>query len=872
MHSKLRILHLIHVLLLIAWAKHPVFAIDLLPVSNKTPFFEISFIDTLKNDTTAVAGKLLKPKKSTLDAKVEYEAKDSILFDVQSQKMYLYGNAVVNYEDTKLEAAYIELSLKNNLMFAQGRIDSAGKYVDKPWFEDAGQGFSADSLKYNFDTKKGKIHEARTQDGDGYVHGKQIKMVEDDILYIKNGKYTTCSHDTPHFHIEATKLKIIKNDKIITGPAYLAVANIPTPLVLPFGYFPNKKGQASGIIIPMYGESPRLGFFLNNGGYYFGLNEYMELSLLGDIYSRGSYALRTNYNYRWKYRFSGNLNLQYANFRESDPEFPDFQESKNFFVTWRHKQDPKSRPNSNFSADVNAGSAANYRNNINSTTNNYLRNTFKSNITYQKNFRIPLIDKNASVTLNASHDQNTQDSSLNVALPHIQFGVNDRIRLIPKGKKQVKERFYNKIALSYNAETKNILKTKEDSTLWVWEKQKKLMQNGFKHQVPITLPTFKLLKYLNFSPRVNYSGVLYPETYRKEWNTDSNRLETDTIPTIEYFHNYSFSADMTTRIYGHFSTRKGGAQLRHVLTPSVGVTFKPDFSDEKFDYYRFYYPTDTDGVVTDSIQYSRFSGIYGSPSKGESGMVRFNLINNLEMKVRSKKDTISGFKKIKLLENFSLSTSYNILADSLNWAPIKINGWTNLFKSVNLRFTSSHDLYAIDIKTRKKHEKLELENWDLNGRIARMTKATIAMSLNLKGGKKDGQQKTSKYGTATELEYINAHPEDFVDFNVPWSLNASYNLTYSQPVYEPKFVNTLRFNGDVKITDKWKVGFSSGYDIENREFTITTLDIYRDLHCWELKFHVIPFGDRQSYRVDLQVKAQILQDLRLTRRREWYDN
>lgn len=812
-----------------------------------------------------------KKNRETLEYKVEYSAKDSLRFDIKNQIMFLYGEAEVHYGETVLTADYIELGLKNNELFAKGTIDSSDNYIGKPYFEDGGQGFTTDSMKYNFKSKKGKIYEAKTQEGDGYIHGENIKKTDDDILYIRNGKYTTCSLDTPHFHIQAEKLKIIKNDKIITGPANLRVADIPTPLVLPFGFFPNKKGQSSGIIIPTYGESPTQGFFLNNGGYYLGLNDYMDAKLLADIYSRGSWAGKTDINYRLRYKFSGNFNMQYSVFKQSEKELPDYNESNNFFVRWRHSQDPKAKPNSDFSADVNAGSASNFRDNLNTTTSDYFSNTFKSNITYRKTF--PIFGKSSSLVFNANHDQNTRDSTLNISLPQLQFNLNERWYPLKRTSVSGAKRWYEDVGISYSADLQNRLPTKEDPLLFDWNVQKERLQNGMRHSIPINLPTFKVFKFLNFSPRINYTDIWYLKTFDQHWDIQKSQVVIDTIKKFDRYSDYSMSGTFTTKLYGMYGFKGNKLAIRHVLTPSIGATFKPDFSKDRFGYYKEYIRTDTSGNPLDTVEYSRFSGIYGEPGKGESGVLNFSLINNLEMKVKSKKDTVTGFKKIVLFESIYIGGSYDLFKDSMKLSTINFNGRTNLFKSLNLNFSGDLNPYQLDFKSKQTFNKFEVETYDwLNGgKLVRLTSANVALSINLKGESKTPEKKESKFGTQQEKDYIKTNPDLYLDWNIPWSLNINYNLRYSKPTYNPTFTNTITINGDVSLTEKWKVGFNSGYDVVLKKITYTTLDIYRDLHCWEIRFHVIPFGERQSYRFDIQVKAPILQDLKLTRKREWYD-
>lgn len=898
--SKSRFKNFIHFWLLIFSFKSS-FAAVFIPALN--------FPDTLPGDTinNSARDKNLK-RKGQLESKVEYGARDSMEFDVEAQKMYLFGSAEVKYEGTTLKANYIELGMKDNILYARG-TDSVGKKVGKPFFDDNGQNFTAEEMRYNFKTKKGKIIKAITREGEGYIHGQSIKKSDEDILYIKDGKYTTCSNPEPHFHIEATKLKVIKDDKIITGPAYLVVENAPTPLAVPFGLFPNKKERTSGIVIPAYGQSPSLGFFITDGGYYLGMSEFFDLKLLADVYSRGSWAGKAISTYRKRYKFNGNIDLSYSEFLRGDKEFPDFQKSKNFFVKWTHIQDAKANPTSNFSANVNAGTNSNFTNNINSPTIDYFSNVFKSGISYQKTFSIFKIPSNFNI--NGSHDQNTRDSIISITFPQMTFNVN---RFTPfKRKVRVGEaKVYENIGIGYQSLLTNsvtfkegILKDHPDKYLNENGQVKdtfllaapqdtllEMMRNGISHNIPIST-SVKFLKYLTLTPQFNYSEKWYLETRKLIWNEDSLRdgvknkyvIDTLRINKFDRFSEYNTSASFSTTVYGMYSFRSQVLQaIRHMMIPSFGMSYRPDFSEAKYGYYdSLVKPSSVPGIDTTFVKYSRFqNGILGGPASGKSALLNFSLTNNLEMKVGSKKDTLTGNKKIKIFETLSFSSNYNLLADSMKLAPISIAGRTNLFQALNLNFSGILNPYRINMFNRlptgafapQRVDTLvwNISNWWGKGRpLGTFTDAQISVSLNLKGGQKSSDRKTSKAGTEAELAEINNCIDCYVDFNVPWTFNVNYNLIYQKPLFTYTITNTFTFNGDVRLTQNWKVGFNSGYDFRRKEFTYTSLDIYRDLHCWEMRLSVIPFGIRQSYVFNINVKSAVLQDLKLTRRKQWFD-
>ena len=818
--------------------------------------------DSLKNDS-------LKPEKSELDAIVEYHCLDSMIFDVKHQKLYLYDSAQVTYSSMDLKANYIEIDLRLSELYAEGLADSTGKTQGKPQFDDGGQKFDSKTMRYNFKTKKGKITEAITQEGDGYIHGKQVKKMGDDVLYIKNGKYTTCSDPNPHFHIEASKLKFIKDNKIITGPAYLKVEDIPTPLAIPFGFFPNKKGQSSGIIFPGYGQSPTLGFFLTKGGYYFGINDHLDLALSGDIYSRGSWGLDATTRYKWRYKFDGNLNLSYSEIRTSDPEFPDYSKSTNFFVKWKHSQDPKARPNSRFSADVSAGSSNNFRNNINTSSQDYLTNTFQSNVAWNKTFP----GKPFALSVNAGHSQSTSDTSVTIKFPQTAFTMS-RIYPLKRKARVGKERWYEKIGLSYTNSMVNQVTAHEDY-IFNSDTINRYMRNGMKHVIPLST-SFKVAKYFTVNPTANYSEKWYLETVEKNWNQTSQQVDVDTLDGFSRFGEANVSASLSTKFYGMYEFRSEKIKaIRHVVTPSVSFSLRPDYSLPKYGYYKTFTVTDSLGDSTGTTQYSIFdNGIYAKPGINKSGLFGFNLINNLEMKVRAKKDTVNEFKKVKIFETFNFNSAYNIFADSLNWTPVKISARTTLAKLLKFQFGATLDPYALDVTTgtrvNKAQVKKTLDKFNYF-ELARLTNASITMGVTLKSKNSSNEPKKSDKATEEEVEAINANPDAYIDFNVPWSVNVNYSLNYKKPLYEATVTNSINFSGDLSLTENWKIGFSSGYDFQNKDLTYTSIDVYRDLHCWELDLNVIPFGERQSFVVNLKVKSAVLQDLKLTRKRNWYD-
>ncbi len=815
-------------------------------------------IQVMPIDTIVKATDTLKQaieNKPFLKEKVIYNATDSMMIDKSNQKAYLYNNAVVLYDGLNLKAGYIEIDFKNNMVYATSMKDSAGKDIQKPVFEQGADKFTAAKITYNFNTKKGKIVDVITQQGEGFIHGRDIKKDTNNVYYVGHGKYTTCDLDHPHFYIGAKKIKVIPDDKIVTGPAVLFLADIPTPLAIPFGYFPNKKGRASGILMPTYGESLNLGFFLKDGGFYFGMNEYVDLALRGDVYSNGSFGAKAASNYRMRYKYNGAFNINFSRFIEGDKELPNSTIRNDFLVRWSHQQDPKARPNSRFSANVNAGSSSynKYNGNVNG---DYLTNTMQSNISYSKSFSGTPFNFSA----NARHSQNTITKKVDISLPELALNMN---RIYPfKNNKRVGTKWYDKIGLSATANARNDINTYD--TLLFTDRTLRQMRNGVRFTMPIST-SFNVLKYFTLTPTINTASNIYFETIQKRYDPNVNYVFTDTITGAKMANDFSLSSGLSTRLYGDYFFRgKRFKQIRHVATPTLSASYRPDFSESGYGYYK---TVQTDALGTEQ-KYSIFqNGIYGSPQSGKSGLVGFNLNNSIEAKIRQKTDSGNVDKKISLLESFNIGLSYNLAAKNFNWSSININGRTRLFNVLDINASALLDPYQID-SIGNRIEEFEYKN----NKIGRITSSNVSLSTNLRSKEKDANKpKTSTMGTQDELDYINSHRDAYVDFNVPWNLNVYYNINYSKPGITENITQSVTFNGDFSLTQKWKISLSSGYDFTQKEMTLTSINVYRDLHCWEMRFNWVPFGFRQSFSIDINVKSSILRDLKLSRRRGWQD-
>lgn len=805
----------------------------------------------LTPDTIAVELPQEPLPDDAIQSRIRYSAQDSMRFDLTQQKVFLFGNAEIYYENITLKAYYIEIDWNSKILSAQGGKDSLGNDIGTPVFTEADKSFSSEVIRYNFETKRGMISSVRTSEGEGFLHGAIVKKQENNDFYVKHGRYTTCDLDHPHYFLAANRIKVIQNKKIITGPAYLVIEDVPTPLAIPFGMFPNKKGRSSGILMPSYGESPRLGFFLRDGGYYLGLSDHFDIALRGDIYTLGSWGVKGATAYAWRYRFNGNLQYSYSNTRFSEPELPDFSINKDFFIRWYHAQDPKAKPNTRFTANVNAGSSTYYRNNL-SSSQNYLTNTFQSAISYSK------IWTGSNLSFNLRHSQNTLTREVDLTLPEIAYSLN-RFYPFKKTRTVIQPKWYDNIGLSYQSNFQNQVKT-HDSLLFrqdVFES----FRYGIRHNLPIST-SFRLFNHFSFTPSVNIASRWYTQTIERRWDDEQLLVITDTVHGFRTANDFSVNGALNTRVYGMYNFRGGGA-LRHVVTPQISFTYRPDFSEPFWGAYKSVQTDEAGNLLT----YSIFEqGIFGGPAAGRQQMVSFNLDNNVEMKVRSSNDTITGFRKIKIMESLSMATSYNFAADSLNLSNISINGRTTIIERINLTFGTVIDPYAIG-PTGARINTFEINQ---NDRIGRLTSANLSVGFNFAGGQ--SRAHITDRGTEEELQMINQNPGAYVDFNIPWSFSANYNIYYAKPgILEPTITQTLSFNGDFLLTPKWKIGFNSGYDFENKDFTYSSVNIYRDLHCWEMKFNWIPFGFHQSYNFQINVKSPVLQDLKLIRRRDWYD-
>ena len=887
MHSKLLPNHLLTLIFLISGtigaAQNPQPAGDSIVSGNNITYqdttIRISLNDSVNN--VAPSDTAAKPKKKeTIDAPVEYNAKDSIVYDISKQKVYLYNEGDVKYKDITLKASYVEFDMTKELVYAKGLKDSTGKAIGRPDFAQGSEKFQSDILEYNFRTKKGFIRQLFSEQEGGYLHSRITKRQPNNEIDMKDGKYTTCDLPNPHFWIEMTKAKSIPGDKIISGPAYFVIADVPLPIGIPFGFFPTTKKNKSGVLIPQYGEEQRRGFYLRNGGYYLAISDYLDLKLTGDIFTNGTWGARIGSSYRKRYKFNGSYNFSYYENITGERGI-DFAKSKDFAFVWSHSQDSKANPNRRFSANVNFTTGS-YDRNHSRNINNVMQSTKQSSITFSKVWPNSPFNFNAS----ASANQNSINRSMNLRLPSMSLNMN---RIYPfRSKKQVgKSKWYEDIQISYSSTLENRLNTID--TL-LFKSKPGDFNTAYQHNIPVSW-NLKALTFFTISPNLRYTGVIFTKTIHPKYVEDFQypnsdiRVDTfmiDTINELKYAHAYvpSLSIDFSPKIFGMYTFREKSKidAIRHVMTPRASFSYTPDMEGKVPNYYQT--------VVVDSTgrtrEYSLFDEtIYRTPVLiGRQGSVSLSLMNNLEMKLKPGEDTSKEVKKIKLLDNLNFSTRYDIFKDTMKWSPISMTGNTSLFKRLlNIRFGGRFDPYSYVVDkygTRRaintsllkdRHQLLRMTSFDFSTGFTFKSKQKKSGSGGGEAVSDPSERVTETTPTGDENFY-----GQYVDFDIPWSLGIDYTFNYNRTKEKPDIIQSVRIRGDLNLTPKWKIGFNSGYDFTQKKISMTNLSVYRDLHCWEMQISMVPFGPYRSYSFQINIKSSILRDIKYEQGDNWYDN
>ena len=834
--------------------------------------------DTMQRDTAR------KPRKATgfLDGAIEGKSTDSLVYDVRNKLVYVYNEGDVTYQNSNLKADFMRIDMTDKTVFAYGKPDSLdGKaIVTKPEFSDGSASYQMDTITYNFATEKAKIKGVATQQGDGWLVGGSVKKMPDNTINIQDGMYTTCDEtDHPHFYLAMTKAKVQPGKKVITGPAYLVMEDVPIYFLgIPFGFFPINMGPKSGLLMPSYGEDGTRGFFLRDLGYYITLGDYADLAVRGGFYTLGSWEASAASRYIKRYKYSGSFNIQYSNIKTGEKGEPDYLKQSNFRVQWTHSQDAKANPGSTFSASVNFATSGYNRYSAN-TLNDILSTQTNSSISYSKSWTgTPF-----SLSANMAISQNSSNQSISLTLPTVVFNVS-RIYPFKRKEKTGKDRWYEKISMQYTGKMTNSVTTTESEIFT--KKTLENMKNGIEHSIPVSA-SFNVFNYINLSPSFNYNEKWFFKKVEYEWNPMTNKVDTMANEYGFYrLYNYSMSVSASTTVYGmyDFTKKKRDRKIqaiRHVLTPSIGFSYTPDFGDFKYGYYK---SLQRDSLGTTQTYSPYAQNAYSVPSSGRNMSMNFSLSQNLEMKVLSKRDT-SGVKKIKLIDELRISGSYNFLADSMRLSTIPISFRTTLFGNFGINLSATLDPYRLTPDGKR------INKLFFPGRIV-----STGWSFGYTFKSRDDRSQTAinditsippeymnpfydPYGTMDPVLRRQYMAQTYYDFSLPWNFGFNYTVNYSITTgnYPPKgykknVTQTVGFNGSLNLTPKMGITFQGGYDIKANRLTTSSVSITRDLHCWQMSFSWIPFGTYRSWSFNIGVKAASLSDLKYDKSQSMYEN
>lgn len=861
-------------------------------------------VDTAKTDTAkadTVKVDTLK-RKAGIDSPVEYTAEDSMIYDAHSGLAFLYGRAQVNYLNMQLTAAKIAMNMDSSLVHAEARPDSTaeGGLAERPIYRQGNDEYDSERMSFNFKTKKGFIHNVKTQQGDGYMVSEKSKRTADGTLYLEHARYTTCDAKHPHFYLALSRAKVRPGKETVFGPAHLVVEDVPLPLAIPYGFFPFNKKYSSGFIMPSYGDETSRGFYLRDGGYYLALSDYMDLKLLGEIYTKGSWGVSAETNYNKRYRYRGNVYFSYLRTVEGEKNMPDYAVTKSLKIQWTHTKDAKSSPNTTFSARVNFASENYERKNLESMYNplSYTQSTRASSVSFSHTFT----DIGLSISASANLTQNMRDSSIAVTLPDLSISLS---RFYPfRRKHQVgKERWYEKISMSYTGQVSNSITTKEN--LLFKSNLIKDWRNGFQHRIPIDA-TFQLFKYINISPSFSFRDIMYASRINRSWDREAQRELADTTYGFYNLYDWNVGISANTTLYGFYKPLKFlGTKIqaiRHVFKPSVTFSYAPDFTTSRYGYRKQYERVDAAGNSS-WVSYSPYSGgIYGYPSGTKQGLISMSVSNNLEMKVRSDRDT-TGFRKISLIDELSASLSYNLAAKKQPWSNLSTRLRLKLGKNKTFSMAAVWATYAYKFNEQGQVVTSDRTEWSYGrfGRFQGMSQ-NLSYTFNNQTWKKlmdklhgRGKSSTSADAASTDASTTNAEDanvdpdlrtgrdggkgkkkekakvdaDGYLTFSIPWSLTLSYGITMAEDRtkqinvrrmrYPFSFTQTLNASGYVRISDGWNISFNSGYDFEMHRISMTTMSLSRDLHCFEMSASIVlkPYS---SFNFTFRARASELAD------------
>lgn len=847
-----------------------------------------------------------RKKSNSIDAPVTFSSDDSLVYDATAKRAFLYGNSNVKYQNMDLKSDRVQMSLDSNLVHATGKADTTGKLIGKPVFVMGKDTYESDTISFNFKTKKGFINSVYTAQEDGFLTSEKSKRDSSGVLYLQHGRYTTCDQEHPDFYIALSRAKVRPGKDVVFGPAYLVVADVPLPLAIPYGFFPFTKSYSSGFIMPSYGDESSRGFYLRDGGYYFAINDKWDLKLLGEIYTKGSWGLSAASNYRKRYKYSGSFFFSYQNTKNGDKGMPDYAEQTSFKLQWSHRQDAKANPYTSLSASVNFASTSYERNNLSSMYNpqSYTQSLRTSSVSWSSSFSS--IGLTLSGTANLS--QNMIDSTVSLSLPDLNIAVS---RFYPFKRKHMagKERWYEKISVSYTGQLQNSIDTKESKLFK--SNLIKDWRNAFRHEIPIQA-NFTLFKYININPSFNFTDRMYTNKETQSWDEENQEAVRDTTYGFYNVYDWRMSVSASTKLYGFWvpSRKIFGDKIqaiRHVLSPQVSFSYAPDNGSR---YYETYQKTNPDGSV-ELVEYSPFqNSLYGIPSRGKTGSITFDLGNNLEMKIKSDKDS-TGFKKISLIDEFGLNMGYNMADKERPWSDltmrIRLKWWKNYTFNLNAVFATY--AYELDengnpyVGTHTEYSK---------GRFGRFQGMSQNISFTLTpekikkwfGGGDDEDKEKDEEKDDTDNTDIESNVDDdlvrgqhgaekesagkaetdedgYMKFSMPWSLTFGYGISMRENTggkfnkktmrYPYKFTQTLNFSGNIRISDGWNISFSSGYDFENKEMSMTTASLQRDLHCFNMSCSVV-LAPYTSYNFSFRCNAATLTDALKYDKRSGFSN
>lgn len=848
------------------------------PPKNQTTTTEEKKIATEEIAKVDIDTNKVNKKKPLLEHKVKRKAVDYEKIDQKKKLITLYNQAEVYYDDIELKAGIIVIDYQKNEVYA-GRIkDSTGNYTQLPVFKQGSNVVEPDSIRFNFKTKKALVWNSRTDQGEFKVKAAITKKENDSVYFMKGARFTTAKDiDNPEYYFYTNKVKMVPGKKVVVGTTNMVIADVPTPIALPFAFFPITDKSRSGIIMPTYNDSNLRGFSLQNGGYYFALSDYYDLAILGDYYTNGSYGFRFQSSYGKKYKFNGNVNVRFENLVNGERGFPDYSLNKIYNIQWSHSKDAKSNPNSRFSASVNLGSSSYFRQSLNQiNAGSELNNTLSSSVSYSKTFNtVPQVN----MSLTATHSQNTNTGAINMTLPTLQASV-DRIFPFAKGD-GIKKGIIKNINFQYNLRGENRINTND--SIFFKPEMFRDAKMGFQHSIPLST-NFKIFKHFSASAAVNYNEVWYFKTIRRNYSDFQNKVVDTEVQGFDAFRTYNFSSGIGTTIYGTFNFKEGKRiqAIRHVMRPNVSYSYTPSFE-------RYYDTYDSDGSGTMIKDYTRFDGgIFGAPGKNMSNIMSFTLNNTFEAKVTDRDSTKTEPKKIMLLNNLNFSTSYDITADSLRWAPMRVSGGTQLFKQkMNVNFAATLDPYAIN----NSGQRINTWNIDNGGSLFRMTSANMTINYAFSSSELDGKEKGNNtagernggreddlFGTNADLgdtrksqfgedDGKDSIPTDFFKYKLPWDMNFAYSITYSNNRREKKITgNSLMVSMNTDLTPKWKIGVSTGYDFVQKGVTYTQLRFERDLLSWRMDFNWVPFGTNANWGFFIGIKSGVLSDIKWDKR------